>query len=50
MMRKSWEIYEEAIAYGDVIFVISKEENLTSEPGTRLDHSRAFVWQSFIKV
>ena len=25
-------------------------EDLTSGPRTRLDHSRAFVWQSFIKV
>ena len=33
----------------DVGFVISKED-LASGPGTRLDHSRAFVWQSFIKV
>ena len=32
----------------DVRFVISKD--LASEPGTRLDHSKAFVWQSFIKV
>ena len=30
-------------------FVIS-EENLALGPGTRLDHSRAFVQQSFIKV
>ena len=33
----------------EVGFVIS-EEDLASGPGTRLDHSRAFVWQSFIKV
>ena len=33
-----------------VKFVISKEEDLISGPGTRLDHSRAFVEQSFIKV
>ena len=25
-------------------------EDLASGPGTRLDHLRAFVWQSFIKV
>jgi len=31
----------------NVRFVIS---DLASGPGTRLDHSRAFVWQSFIKV
>ena len=30
--------------------MISKEEDLTLGPGTRLDHSRALVWQSFIKV
>ena len=34
----------------DVRFVISEEEDLVSGPGTRLDHSRAFVQQSFIKV
>ena len=33
----------------DVGFVISKED-LASGPGTRLDHSRAFVQQSFIEV
>ena len=33
----------------DVGFMIS-EEDLASGPGTRLDHSRAFVLQSFIKV
>ena len=33
----------------DVGFIIS-EEDLASGPGTRLDHSRAFVQQSFIKV
>ena len=32
----------------DVRFMIF--EDLTSGPRTRLDHSRAFVWQSFIKV
>ena len=32
-----------------VRFVIS-EEDLALGPGTRLDHSRAFVYQSFIKV
>ena len=32
----------------DVRFMIY--EDLTSGPRTRLDHSRAFVWQSFIKV
>ena len=26
------------------------EEDLASGPGTRLDHSRAFMYQSFIKV
>ena len=31
-------------------FVISEKEDLTLGPGTRLDHSRAFVQQSFIKV
>ena len=30
--------------------MISEEEDLTSGPGTRLHHSRAFVEQSFIKV
>ena len=34
----------------DVRFVISEEDDLALGPGTRLDHSRAFVWQSFIKV
>ena len=34
----------------DVGFVISKEEDLASGPGTRLNHSRAFVYQSFNKV
>ena len=34
----------------NVGFVISKEEDLASGPGTRLDHSRAFVLQSFVKV
>ena len=32
----------------DVGFVIS--EDLALEPGTRLDHSRAFEWNSFIRV
>ena len=37
------------IAYGEHVgFVIS--EDLAWGPGTRLDHSRAFVYQSFIKV
>ena len=31
-------------------FVISEEEHLTSGLGTRLDYTRAFVYQSFIKV
>ena len=26
------------------------EEDLASGPGTRLDHSKAFVWQSFIEM
>ena len=30
----------------DVRFMIS-EEDLASGPGTRLDHSRTFVWQKF---
>ena len=30
--------------------VVISGEDLASGPGTRLDHSRAFVWQSFIKV
>ena len=34
----------------DVPFVISEEEDLASGPGTRLEHSRVFVKQSFIKV
>ena len=33
----------------DVRFVICEEDS-ASGPGTRLDHSRAFVSQSFIKV
>ena len=33
----------------DVRFVISKEEDLASGPGTRLDHSE-LLWSSFIKV
>ena len=32
-----------------VRFLISKDD-LASGPGTRLNHSRAFVYQSFIKV
>ena len=32
-----------------VRFLISKEDS-ASGPGTRLDHSRAFVLQNFIKV
>ena len=31
-------------------YVISKEGDLASGPRTRLDHSRAFVQPSFIKV
>ena len=34
----------------DVRFVISKEKDLALGSGTRLDHSRAFVEQSFINV
>ena len=34
----------------NVGFVISKDEDLASGPGTRFDHSRAFVLQSFVKV
>ena len=34
----------------NVGLVISKEEDLALGPGTRLDHSRAFVLQSFVKV
>ena len=30
--------------------MISREEDLTSGPRIRLDHSRAFVYQSFNKV
>ena len=33
----------------DVRFVIS-EEDLALGPGNRLDHTRVFVYQSFIKV
>ena len=33
-----------------VRFVICEEQDLALRPGTRLDHSRAFVQQSFIKV
>ena len=33
----------------DVRFVISKED-LASGPGTRFDHSKAFVYQTLIKV
>ena len=33
----------------DVRLMISKED-LALGPGTRLNHSRAFVYQSFIKV
>jgi len=33
-----------------VRFVICEEQDLALGPGTRLDHSRAFVQQSFIKV
>ena len=33
-----------------VRFLISEEEDLASGSWTRLDHSRAFVWQTFIKV
>ena len=35
--------------YNNVGFVIS-EDDLALGPGTRLDHSRAFVYQSFIEV
>ena len=31
-------------------FKISEEEDLTSGPRTRLEHSRALAYQSFIKV
>ena len=34
----------------DVGFVISEVEDLASEQGTSVDHSRASVQQSFIKV
>ena len=34
----------------NVGLVISKEEDLALGPGTRLDQSRAFVLQSFVKV
>ena len=34
----------------DVGFIISEEEDLALGSGTRLDHSRAFVEQSFINV
>ena len=30
--------------------MISEEDDLALEPGTKLVHSRAFGWQSFIKV
>ena len=39
---RALRIYLVLIAYSDG-FVISKEEALASGPGTRLDHSRAFV-------
>ena len=32
------------------VSLMISEEDLTSGPGTRLDHSRALVQQSFIKV
>ena len=35
------------IDYG---FLISKQQDLALGPETRLDHSRSFVYQSFIKV
>ena len=34
----------------DVGFMISKVEDLAMGPGTRIDCSRCFVWQSCIKV
>ena len=34
----------------DVGFMISEEDDLALGPGTRLDHPKPFVWQSFIKV
>ena len=33
-----------------VRFVISKREEVPLGPASRLDHSRTFVWQNFIKV
>ena len=39
------------IAYHEnVRFIFSKEDDIGSGSGTRLDHSRAFVEQSFINV
>ena len=39
------------IAYGEQCgFTVSKEDDLASGPGTGLDHSTAFVYQSFVKV
>ena len=36
------------IAYGEQCqIVISKDKDLALGPGTSLDHSRAFVYQSF---
>ena len=38
-----WVLQNQLIAYHEQGFVISREEDLASGPGTRLDHSRAFV-------
>ena len=38
------------IAYGEGCWIMICEEDLALGPGARLDHSRDFVWQSFIKV
>ena len=46
------------IAYGELYLMVimnsvrflTSEEDLASGPGTRLDHSIAFMSQSFIKV
>ena len=42
------KIFVMVIAYS--VRFESSGEDLASGPGTRLGHSRAFVWQSFTKV
>ena len=38
------------IAYSEQHQIVISKEDLALGPGTNFDHSRAFVYQSFIKV